>query len=298
LERGLIGIIQRASRKTRFKAGLALSSLILILAVVALYIVPFPQDALGYVPRNVEARRLLPPSGDFLFGTDHLGRDLFSRVIMGARTALIQVLTVTIISLLLGIIVGVTAAYFRGLIETLLNYFVEVFMPLPAVVIALVLRLALGSGIHVVILALVSTWWAWYARITYVYARGIVELDYVVLAKLVGLSNIKVISRHVVLNIIQPLVVQAITDMGGVLLEAASINFLGLGLEPGSPEWGVMLYEALFYAGGVEAVVKAPWLVVFPGLFLLLTILGFSLLGDCLREEIDPRLRRRWRLWF
>jgi len=294
----LIEILHRTRRKTRFKIGLALSLVMTLLALLAPHIVPYPRDGSGYVPPDVEGRRLLPPSSRFLFGTDHLGRDLLSRVIMGTRTALVQVFVVVILSLAIGVLVGATAAYFKGLVETLLNYLVEIFMPMPAVVLALVLRLVLGPGIHVVVLSLVLTWWAWYARIAYVYARSIIELDYVVLAKLAGLSSLKILRRHVLPNIIQPLAVQAITDMGSVLLEAAAINFLGLGLEPGHPEWGVMLYEALFYGGGVEVITKASWLVVFPGLFLLLTTLGFSLLGDCLREELDPRLRRRWRLWF
>lgn len=290
--------LNRSFKKTRFKIGLAISLLVIFLAIFAPYIVPRPQEGLGYVPYDAEAKKLLPPSTEYLFGTDLLGRDLFSRVIMGARTALLQVSIVVIVSLLLGLLLGVMAAYFKGLIEVLLNYFTEIFMAMPTIVIALVLRLTLGHGIHVTALSLILTWWAWYARISYVYARGVVELDYVILAKLAGLHSFKIIYRHVILNIIQPLIVQAITDLGSVLLEAAAINFLGLGVQPGYPEWGVILYEGVFYGGGVEVFTRAPWLIVFPGLFLLLTTLGFSLLGDCLREEIDPQLRRRWHLWF
>lgn len=291
-------ILRRSLRKIRFKIGIVISLVAIFLAILAPYIVPHPQEGLGYVPRDVEARRLLPPSIEHIFGTDSLGRDLFSRVIMGTRTALLQVFIVITISFLLGLLLGAIAAYLRGLVEVLLNYFTEIFMAMPTIVIALVLRLTLGHGIHVTISSLIMTWWAWYARIAYVYARGVVELDYVILARLAGLHSLKILYRHIVPNIIQPLIAQAITDLGSVLLEAAAINFLGLGVQPGYPEWGVILYESVFYGGGVEVFTQAPWLIVFPGVFLLLVTLGFSLIGDCLREEIDPRLRRRWRLWF
>ena len=298
IQRLFITLYSRSLRKTRFKIGMAISLVAIFLAIFAPYIVPQPQEGLGYIPRDVEARRLLPPSIEHIFGTDSLGRDLFSRVIMGTRTALLQVFVVVAVSLLFGLFLGVAAAYFKGLVEVLLNYFTEIFMAMPTIVIALVLRLTLGHGIHVTVSSLILTWWAWYARIAYVYARSVVELDYVVLARLAGLHGFKIVHRHVVPNIIQPLTAQAITDLGSILLEAAAINFLGLGVQPGYPEWGVILYESVFYGGGIEVFTRAPWLIVFPGLFLLLITLGFSLLGDCLREEIDPRLRRRWSMWF
>jgi hypothetical protein len=128
--------------------------------------------------------------------------------------------------------------------------------------------------------------------LTYVYARSVMEMDYVTLARLSGLSPVKIMSRHVMRNVLTPVLVQAVTDMGSVLLEASTINFLGLGLPLNSPEWGVILLEGL----GVLEI--APWISAYPGLFLLITALGFSLVGDTLREEMDPRLRRRWRLWF
>jgi len=292
-----IRLVRRNLRKYRFKIGLSITVAILVLSLVSQYIAPYPREGLGYVPVGEESRRLLPPSPQYLFGTDTLGRDLFSRVIMASRSAIIQAFSVVFLSLIIGLIVGVLAAYFKGLVELVLNYLTELFMAIPSIVIALFFRLTLEAGFHVVIISLVTTWWAWYARITYVYAKGVVELDYVVLAKLSGLSPAKIIMRHVVGVIIQPILVQAISDLGSALLEASGINFMGLGLPPGYPDWGVILYEGISEMG-IIAFTRAPWLVFHPGLFILLTTLGFTLLADPLREDLDPRLRRRWKLWF
>lgn len=290
-------LIQRNLKKTRFIIGVVITTFILFLALFSPWIAPYPREGYGYVPLEIESRKLQPPSLNHLFGTDVLGRDLFSRIAIGASTAIIQAFTVIFLSLLIGLFAGVSAAYFKGVVELVLNYLIELFMAIPAIVIALFLRLSTGPGLHVVIISLVTTLWAWYARITYVYAKSIVEMDYVVLAKLSGLSDLKIIERHVLRNIIQPITVQAISDLGSALLEASAINFMGLGLPPGHPDWGVILYEGITSLS-LEAFIRAPWLVVFPGLFILITTLGFTLIADPLREDLDPRLRRRWRLWF
>ncbi len=283
---------KRYLRRTRFKVGLVITVVIFFLALAGPWIVPYPDEGEGYVPPEASQREKQPPSLKFLFGTDTRGRDLFSRVILGARSAVLQIITVISLSLVIGLVVGILAAYFRGIVETVLNYLVELFISIPAVIVALVLRLALGPGLLTIITSLVITWWSWYARVTYVYARSVMEMDYVTLARLSGLSPVKIMSRHVMRNVLTPVLVQAVTDMGSVLLEASTINFLGLGLPLNSPEWGVILLEGL----GVLEI--APWISAYPGLFLLITALGFSLVGDTLREEMDPRLRRRWRLWF
>lgn len=284
--------IKRHFRRTRFKAGLIITLTMLVLALIGPWIVPYPEEGAGYVPPEASQREKEPPSLRFLFGTDTRGRDLFSRVIMGVRSAVLQIATVISLSLIIGLVAGVLAAYFKGIVETVLNYLIELFISIPAVIIALFLRLALGPGVLTVIASLVTTWWSWYARVTYVYARSVMEMDYVTLARLSGLNSLKIVTRHVMRNVLTPVLVQAVTDMGSVLLEASTINFLGLGLPLNSPEWGVIMFE------GLSVLEIAPWISAYPGFFLLVTALGFSLVGDTLREELDPRLRRRWRLWF
>lgn len=290
-------IFTRASRKTAFKLGIAIVSFLVVIAIVAPYIAPHPLEGYGYVGPHTLLRGCQPPSFNHILGTDHLGRDVLSRVLIATRTALLQVSLVISLSLLIGIIVGACVAYFKGAVEAVMNYFIELFMAIPTIVIALLLRMTTGFGLHVVVVSLVMVWWAWYARIASVYAKSIVEMDYVILAKLAGLTSIKILGRHVIRNMIQPMLVQAISDMGSALLEASAINFLGLGLPPGSPDWGVMLYEAVSNFG-LELFRAAPWLGAIPGVLILVTTLGFSLVADSLREELDPRLRRRWRLWF
>ncbi|ACL10559.1 ABC transporter permease [Desulfurococcus amylolyticus] len=290
--RGAAYLVRKQFRKTRFKTGLAIVLVITILALLSPIIAPFPEEGLGYIPENAVAKARLPPNPVNIFGTDTRGRDLFSRVLFGAGSALVEILIVVLTSLSIGIIIGVSAAYFKGVVEHVLNYLIELFVSVPAIIIALALRLAIGPGLYVVILGLITTWWSWYARVTYIYARSIVEMDYVVLARLSGLNSLKIIYRHVLRNTIPPVLVQAVTDMGSVLLEATSINFIGLGVPLNSPEWGVIMLE------GLPVITIAPWITMFPGIFLLITALGFSLIGDSLREELDPRMRRRWRLWF
>ena len=289
--------IRRCLKTTRFRIGLVMVGIIVFIALFAPFIALYPQEGYGYIPfEDISIRRLQPPSLKHPFGTDSLGRDLFSRVIIGTRLALIQSIGVISISLIIGTIVGASAAYFRGVVEKASNYLIELFMAIPAIIIALFLRMTIGQGLQVVVIALVLTWWAWYARISYVYAKSIVDMEYVTLARLSGLGHFTIITRHVLRNMIQPVLVQAVSDIGSALLEASAINFMGLGLEQGSPEWGIILYEAIFWEPG--AFIRAPLLAIIPGVFILVTTLGFSLVADPLRETLDPKLGKRWRLWF
>ncbi|WFO74872.1 ABC transporter permease [Desulfurococcaceae archaeon MEX13E-LK6-19] len=286
-------LLARAWRKRiGFRIGLVLATIITFMAVFGPWIAPYPEEGWGIAKPETQLRGPQPPSIEHPFGTDILGRDLLSRILIGAGYALLQITLVVSISLVIGFVVGVTAAYYRGVIEKILNYFTEVFMAFPAIIIALALNTLVGRGLYVVIASLVITWWSWYARIAYVHARGIREMDYVVLAELAGVPSWKIVLRHIMPNTFTPVFVQAITDSGSVLLEAAAINFLGLGLPSDYPDWGVLVQNGFRY------IYSYPWISLIPGAFILLAALGFSLLGDSLREELDPKLRRRWRLWF
>lgn len=290
---GLGELARRAwSRSWRFRAGMVMVVAMVALAILGPFIAPYPSDGWGAVPPRAAERVGKPPSPEFLLGTDHLGRDVLSRILVGAWLALAQSLTVISVGLALGLLLGICAAYYRQTIEATINYVAEVFLALPAVILALALRMVLGQGVHVVIGSLLLTWWPWYARVAYVYARSITEMEYVILAKLAGVPGRRILVKHVAANVLPPVLVQAITDIGSVLLEAAAINFLGLGLPPDAPDWGIIVQN------GFKYVISMPWISLFPGLFILLTALGFSMLGDSLREELDPKMRRRWRLWF
>lgn len=286
------GFLEELLKVKRFALGVYVLAGLVLIAIFADFIAPYPHEGYGWVPTNASGRILEPPSLRYPFGTDTVGRDVFSRVIIGTRLALFQAFTVVALSLLIGLFLGIIAAYYRGAIGTFIQYLTEMFMSVPSILVALAIALAIGKGLLTVIISLIMTWWSWYARIAYIYARSVVEMEYVTMAKLSGVSSIKILLRHVLRNVYQPLSVQAITDMGSVLLEAAAINFLGLGVPLSSPEWGVIIYE------GKDVLIQAPWLTIFPGIFLLISAISFSLVGDVLREYVDPRLRKKWRLWF
>ncbi len=290
---GFLDLARRAwKRSARLRVGAFLVGVVVFMAVLGPHVAPHPSDGWGVVPRNAAERAGKPPCPEFPFGTDNLGRDVLSRVLVGARLALVQITLVVSVSLALGLLVGVCAAYYKGPVEALLNYAAEVFLALPALVVALALRLALGQGLHIVVASLILSWWPWYARSSYIHARAVVEMEYVLLARLAGVPARTVLFRHVLANVAPPVLVQAITDLGSVLLEASAINFLGIGLPPDAPDWGVIVQNGFRY------IVSMPWVSMFPGAFILITALGFSLVGDSLREELDPKMRRRWKLWF
>ncbi len=290
---GLSYYLTRAwKRSARFRVGVVIVSAITVLAFLSPFVVPYPSEGWGFIPINQTGEAGQPPSLAHLFGTDDKGRDLLSRVLLGSSTALLQIVLVVGLSLAIGMTVGVFAAYYKGVLDTVLNYIIEVFLALPAILIAVPLRMVLGPGLHVVVMAMVLTWWAWYGRVANVYARSVCEMEFVTLSKLSGLPGYKIIFRHVLSNTSPPVVVQAVTDFGSVLLEASAINFLGFGLPPDYPDWGVIAQNGFYY------ILKMPWISLIPGLFILITALGFSLVGDALRDELDPKLRRRWRLWF
>ncbi len=289
--RDIRGLIERSWRRRRtFKAGVIISATLILIAILGPFIAPYPSEGWGIPPETPRGAR--PPSWEHLFGTDASGRDLLSRILIGASVALLQVVIVIAVSLGIGLFIGALSAYYRGWIERILNYFIEVFMAFPAIIVALALRSMIGRGLMIVLLSLIITWWSWYARIAYIYARSIREMDYVLLAELSGLPRWRILFRHIIPNTMTPVIVQAITDTGGVLLEAASINFLGLGLPADYPDWGVLVQNGFNY------IYSYPWISLIPGAFILLAALGFSMIGDTLREELDPRLRRRWKLWF
>ncbi len=280
-------------RKNRLAVlGFALIVLTLAIALAAnLLSVQHPY----YVPvgNNVEQRwdydlsnRLLPPSLEHPFGTDEFGVDWYSKVIYGAGTALQIGLLVVIPASLIGSFLGLLAGFKGGAVEEVIMRITDVFLSIPGLVLAIAITGVLGRSIVHVMYALIITWWPWYTRLVRGQVLSVKERQFIEAARSIGASPTRLMLRHVLPNTISPVIVQGSMDFGYVILTAAGLGFLGLGAVPGTAEWGVMIYE------GINFLFTAPWMSTFPGIAIVLAVLGFNLVGDGLRDILDPRLRR------
>ncbi|MDD3043105.1 MAG: ABC transporter permease [Methanosarcinaceae archaeon] len=256
--------------------GAAILFFLLFAAAFAPWLAP-------HTPEKVNLdHRLLSPSPDYPFGTDHMGRCVFSRVLFGARVSLFIGFTVVIFSLLVGGFVGTLSGYCGGLIDEALMRLVDGFLAFPSMFLALAVAGIFGGGLVNLLIALVLVEWTMYARVVRSSVLSVKEREYVLAAKGFGKSDLDVIFRHVLPNAFSPLLVMATLGIGNVILTAAGLSFLGLGVQ-GLPEWGSMLSDGRFFMQ------KAPLLMVYPGLSIMLTVLGFNFLGDGLRDVLDPK---------
>jgi peptide/nickel transport system permease protein len=262
------------------RRGLALAALLILAGVAGPWVAPYnptAQDLPG---------RLAPPSAAHWMGTDELGRDEFSRVLWGARISVRVSLSVVLASGLLGLAIGAVSGYASGWLDRVTNVVViNAFLSFPGILLAIALAAFLGPGIGKVILALTVTGWAAYARL----ARGQVlqarELDYVAAARSLGASNERILLRHILPNVLPTILVQATVGTAGAILAESTLSFLGLGVLAPTPSWGGMLSEARNH------LFDAPHLVIFPALAVMLAVLSFNLLGDALRDWLNPRTR-------
>jgi peptide/nickel transport system permease protein len=275
-------------------------TLIIILVLIALFAPFLASQHPSYVEVSTEQgttrteerwqihfdEKLLPPSAQHLFGTDDYGRDIFSMVVYGAQTSLRICLLVIAISTLIGVILGGLAGYFGGVLDEILMRITDVFLSIPYLILALAIAAALGRSIDHIMEAMIITWWPTYARLLRGQVLSIREQQYVEAARSVGASNTRILFRHILPNSFAPLLVEITLDLGAVLLVAAGLSFIGLGASPGTAEWGLMISE------GRTVMFHAWWYVTFPGIAILLVVLGFNLLGDGLRDVTDPKLRR------
>lgn len=276
----------RLSIRYFLKSPLAVAGLIMILAIVITAI--FAEFIAPYPPIYVDVEsRFLPPSMDHIFGTDDVGRDIFSRVVYGSRITLMCGSVVILIAYSVAILLGTTAGYKGGLIDEGIMRLTDMFLAFPSILLALAFTAALGPGITNVMLALSLTWWPWATRIARSQTLTIRESYYVQAAKSLGGSEPHIILHHIIPNCMGPLVVQATLDFGWTVLVAASLGFLGLGAQPPQPDWGLMVSIGRMYFLG------APWVSLFPALAIFVAVLGVNLLGDGLRDVLDPRMRRR-----
>jgi peptide/nickel transport system permease protein len=264
-----------------------LNALGVALVVLVVFVALFGQQLAPYSPTQVDVRnRLQPPSSQHWFGTDQVGRDVFSRVLAGARISLIMAAIILSISLTVGIAVGLIAGFSGGLVDELLMRLTDLFLAFPALILAIAVASTLGRGLNSTAIALTTVYWPWYARMARGQALTLKGQEYILAARSTGVPFIRMLWRHIWPNVLPVLLVQVTLDVGYAILSTSSLSFLGLGAQPPTPEWGAMITD------GREYVRDHWWVTTFPGLALFVTVLGFNLMGDGLRDWLDPRLRR------
>lgn len=264
--------------------GVLIICALLLIAVFGQWLAPFPEQGAGTA--NVPESNL-PPSATHWFGTDMLGRDVLSRVIMGVRPALVVSLCVVAVAALIGVPLGAVAGYRGGWLDEALMRVTEIFQSFPPLLLAMVMVALLGPGLLNAGIALALSWWPWYARLLRAEARSLRERPYVMAAEAIGVRPSRILVRHIVRNSMTPILVQATIDIGTVVLAAGSLAFIGLGAQPPYPDWGLMVAE------GRGQVMTSWWISTFPGLAIFVTVLAFNLLGDSLRDWFDPRQVKR-----
>ena len=257
--------------------------LFILIAIFAYQIAPYPEEGAGKT--NIK-NAMLPPSAEHIFGTDRLGRDMLSRVIMGTRPALIVPIGVVAFAVLIGVPLGAIAGYKGGWIDETIMRITDLFLAFPSLLLAMAIAYALGRGIQNAAIALIVSWWPWYTRL----ARGVTislrERYFIEAAKSIGVSDSIIIIRHILPNNISPILVQATIDLGTVILAMGGLAFLGLGTQPPAADWGLMVSEGRSY------ILNQWWISTFPGLAIFIVVLAFNLIGDTLRDIFDPRQYR------
>lgn len=264
--------------------GLAITLILVIVAVFAPLITSLDPTATDL------AQRYQPISAEHIFGTDSLGRDVFSRVVYGARISLEVGLIVVAVSVFIGTILGSLAGFYGGWIDRILSgYIFNVFLAFPGLLLAIALVAFLGAGLGKMILALCIIGWVGYARVMRAQVLKVREYDFVQAARALGAGDMRILFTHILPNSVQPLIVQASLGMAGAVLAEASLSFLGLGIPPPAPSWGTMIEDAR----GLDVLYNSPHVLFVPGIAIALTVLAFNFIGDGLREYLDPKQRKR-----
>jgi peptide/nickel transport system permease protein len=260
--------------------GFGLTLVLIIVALAAPWLAPYDP-----VAQNLPAR-LVAPSASHWMGTDELGRDILSRIIFGTRVSMLVSVSVVFGAGVIGLAIGALSGYFGGWVDKLVNIvLINAFLSFPGILLAIAFAAFLGPGLDKVILALVVTGWAGYARLARAQVLQAKEMEYVLAARSLGASHARILIRHLLPNILQPLLVQGTIAMAGAILAESTLSFLGVGVLAPMPSWGAMLNDARGH------LFDAPHLVIFPALAVMTAVLAFNLLGDALRDWMDPRMR-------
>ena len=258
--------------------------LLVLLAILAPRIVPYPGDLLD---ETHISEKFIAPCADHLMGTDELGRDVFSRIVYATRVSLLTAVIAVAVSLLIGIPLGAIAGSVGGWVDNVIMRITDVFLSFPPLLLAIALVALLGSSLTNAIVAIAISWWPWYTRLVRGQAVSMKERKFVQAAETIGTSRAKIIFKHILPNCISPIIVQASMDLGGVIMTIASLSFLGLGAQAPTPEWGLMISTGRSYFP------DKWWCCIFPGLAIFITVLCFNLLGDAIREILDPKTRKK-----
>jgi len=263
--------------------GLLIVLLLVVVAFLAPWIAPYPKD----VGQTHIKEMFHSPSLNHPFGTDELGRDVFSRIIYGSRISLEVGILAIGLALFIGMPLGVIAGYSGGAIDELIMRITDIFLSFPSLLLAMVISAILGPNLRNAMIAIAISWWPWYTRLLRSEAISTREEDFGMAAKSMGCSWGRITFKHVLPNCLVPIIVQASMDFGSIILTCASLSFLGLGAQPPTPEWGLMV------STGRTFFLTHWWIVTFPGIAIFIVVFSFNLVGDGLREILDPKMRMR-----
>lgn len=279
-------VLKELCRQPAAVFGLVIVLAVVIAAIAAPWLAPYAPDNQMFEGLTLEGAPM-PPGENFLLGTDTLGRDLLSRLLYGARTSLIIGLVANGVAVAIGLFVGVTAGYMRGWVGGTMMRFTDLMMAFPALLLAIVLAAILKPSLWIVAMVIALVNWVQVARIVYTETRGLVERDFIMAERALGAGNTRIVLRHVLPHLVPTAIVWGTLGIATTVLLEATLSFLGIGVQPPEPSWGNIIFESQSYFQA------APWLVFFPGAVILLTALAFNLVGDALRDILDPTQRGR-----
>lgn len=276
-------MVRRFSQSPLSVVGLVIIVVLVLVALIGPFLVPYPDDATGAIHIK---DKLQGPSAAHFFGTDHVGRDVFTRVVVGARISLLAGVTVIALALTVGTLLGAVAGFFGGRLSDAIMRVTDIFLTIPDLILAMAFAAALGPGLMNVMIAVSLVWWPGYCRLTRANVVALRDSQFAEAASSIGASSGRVLFRHVLPNSLPTILVKASMDVGFAVLTTAALGFIGLGTQPPNPDWGVMVSDGRAYLR------DAWWYSTFPGLGILLVVVGFNLMGDGLRDVFDPRSRR------